>query len=159
MKIGVLADSHDNLVKLKKAVKYFNNSDVKVVLHAGDYVAPFSVVILNRLRVPYKGVFGNNDGEKKGLAQMSQGKIVDGPLSILLSGKRILVFHAKPDIDKLIEKKQADLIIYGHSHKVDISSKDGVLVVNPGECGGWLYGKSTIAVVDLKNMKVKKVKV
>lgn len=159
MKIGILSDSHDNIIKLKKAVKYFNHSDVKFVLHAGDYIAPFSVIILNRLRVPYKGVFGNNDGEKKGLSQISQGKISEGPLKILLNGKRVLMYHAKPNIDKLIKENAADLIIYGHNHRFESKKQGNALVLNPGECGGWLYGKSTIAVVDLEKMKVKKIKI
>jgi len=27
------------------------------------------------------------------------------------------------------------------------------MVVNPGECGGWLTGRSTVATVDLETMK------
>jgi len=29
------------------------------------------------------------------------------------------------------------------------------LIINPGECGGWLSGKSTIALLDLKNLEAK----
>lgn len=68
MIIGALSDTHDNLPKIEKAVKFFNKKKVDFVLHAGDFVAPFAVDRLNKLSCEWLGVFGNNDGEKKGLA-------------------------------------------------------------------------------------------
>jgi len=43
MIIGLMSDSHDNLPKIKQAVEFFNKKKVKLVLHAGDFVAPFVV--------------------------------------------------------------------------------------------------------------------
>jgi len=45
MKIGVISDTHDNLPLIEKAVKIFNEKGVKLVLHAGDYVALFVVKV------------------------------------------------------------------------------------------------------------------
>jgi predicted phosphodiesterase len=39
-------------------------------------------------------------------------------------------------------------VVYGHTHKPDVRKNNGVLVVNPGETGGWLTGKSTVALLD-----------
>ena len=39
-----------------------------------------------------------------------------------------------------------------------IESYGKTLVINPGECGGWLTGKGTVALVDLKDMKASIVK-
>jgi putative phosphoesterase len=76
MILGIVADSHDNLPKLKKAIALFNKKNTSLVLHAGDYVAPFSVGILeNNLNCEYVGVFGNCDGERAGLTKRSQGKV------------------------------------------------------------------------------------
>ncbi len=41
MLIGVVSDTHDNLPLVEKAVKRLNEEKVNLVLHAGDYVAPF----------------------------------------------------------------------------------------------------------------------
>lgn len=27
--------------------------------------------------------------------------------------------------------------------------RESPLFINPGECGGWLYGKSTVAILDM----------
>ena len=76
MIIGILADSHDNLPKLKKAVALFNKKNICFVAHAGDYIAPFALGMLEKhLRCEYRGVYGNNDGERRGLEGLSKGKV------------------------------------------------------------------------------------
>ena len=146
MKIGILSDTHDNLPLIKKAVDYFNNLKVDLVLHAGDYIAPFSVKALNLLNCPWQGVFGNNDGEKKGLTAVSQGKIKEPPLFLDLDAKRISLVHEfRKDLD-------ADIIICGHTHIPEIKKQENALIINPGETCGWLSNKSTLAVLDSSSM-------
>lgn len=43
MIIGLISDTHDNLPMVEKAVKKLNQENVALVLHAGDYVAPFVI--------------------------------------------------------------------------------------------------------------------
>ena len=151
MKIGVISDSHDNVPLVKKAVRYFNETEpVDTVIHAGDYVAPFIVNELTALKAKFYGVFGNNDGERAGINSIMP-QIVQPPLHLTLDGKRIVVVH---DINTLPEadRREADVVIYGHSHRAAVESKDGKLSVNPGELGGWLTGSSTLAVIDLETM-------
>ncbi|MDD3982363.1 MAG: metallophosphoesterase [Candidatus Omnitrophota bacterium] len=146
MKIGIISDTHDNLSMIAAAVKLFNRLKTDFVVHAGDFVAPFTVPEINKLKCPWKGVFGNNDGERKGLFSVSGGKITEAPLSITFASRKIVVVH---DIALLDGKMpHADILIYGHSHKPSVKRKGSILTVNPGECGGWLRGKSTVAVVD-----------
>ena len=40
-----------------------------------------------------------------------------------------------------------DVILYGHTHEVDVRVEE-TIIVNPGECGGWMTGKSTVAIWD-----------
>ena len=65
--IGIMSDTHDNLEAIRKAVEFLNAQKVSLVLHAGDYIAPFTVNEFKKLSCPFVGVFGNNDGERKGL--------------------------------------------------------------------------------------------
>ena len=80
--IGIMADSHDNLHAVKKAVQLFKDAGCKLVIHAGDFVAPFAARELENLNCPVKAVFGNCDGEKKGLEKTvsSFGEIQESPL-------------------------------------------------------------------------------
>jgi len=156
MLIGIMADSHDNLPKIEQAVRFFNQRKVEVVLHGGDFIAPFVVKKLKDLSCNLIGVFGNNDGEKEGLGkEISQiGKIYSSPFSFTWLGKKILLVH---DFQDLAQKKLAvasfDIVVYGHTHQAKIRKIGMSLLINPGECGGWLTGKSTVALLDLKTME------
>lgn len=153
MLIGVLSDTHDNLEKIKKAVDLFNREKVDFVLHAGDYVAPFSLSGFKGLKSGWKGVFGNNDGERAGLSKSSAGAIHNGPLRIKLQQRKITLVH---DINSInVDKEPADLIIFGHTHKPQIIRRHDKLLVNPGEACGWLSGVSTAAIVDLSDLSIK----
>ena len=151
MKIGLIADTHDNVPMVKKAVEVFHEKAVDVVLHAGDYVAPFAVKPFLTLNCDFLGVWGNNDGDKIALDRMAQGKIVSSPSIETYGKKRILLGHYFEELEALISSQEFFLIVYGHTHQAEIRNEGRTLVVNPGECGGWLYGKSTIALADLEN--------
>ena len=79
--IGIMSDSHDNLDAIKLAVELFNKLRCELVIHAGDFIAPFAAHELSKLNCPVKAVFGNCDGEKKGLEKAFQsiGEIKEAP--------------------------------------------------------------------------------
>jgi len=152
MKLGILSDTHDHLDYINKAVKCFKENGVDLVLHAGDYVAPFSLKPLAAYRGQFMGVRGNNDGEVLLLEQRALEfglDITRSPKHIEVREYKILLMHEPDELDALIESQQYDLIVYGHLHRPAISQHKRTLVVNPGECGGWLYGKSSVALVSL----------
>ena len=153
MKLGIISDTHDNVPMIKKAVEFFNSADVDLVLHAGDYVSPFSLKPFFLLECDFMGVWGNNDGDKIALQNMAQGKIENSPHIETYGQKKILLGHYFETLEALVTSQVFYLIIYGHTHKPEIRQEGRTLVVNPGECGGWLEGRSTIAVVDLENQK------
>lgn len=154
MLVGVMADSHDNVPALEKAVALLNEKKVGFVIHAGDFIAPFSLRPLDDLRCPWIGVFGNNDGEKKGLTQNSKGRIQPPPFELNLDGKKVVVVHELEQLDREQEaQKQAQLIIHGHTHEPQIKKEHDVLILNPGELGGWLTGRNTVAVVDTEKLE------
>lgn len=155
MKIGIMADSHDNLPAISKAVSFFNDVGVSLVIHAGDLIAPFVSKPLAGLEMEFLAVFGNNDGERFGLAQVLEGKIHRPPHALNHGGKKILVLHEPDNLEALVASHYFDAVIYGHTHDVDIQ-KGETFVINPGECGGWLRGRRTVALwdVDLGEVEV-----
>ena len=77
----------------------------------------------------------------------------------MLFRSKISFFHYIKIFFNLAADSQAfDLICYGHTHKAHVERRGKSLIVNPGECGGWLYGTSTIAMVDLKQMEAEIIK-
>jgi putative phosphoesterase len=153
MLIGILSDTHDNVPQIRKACKLFNDRHVEMVIHCGDYVAPFSLNPLNQiLKSDYRGVFGNNDGEQKGLQTIAQGRIHPSPADFTIGRWQVLAAHelAHPET---AAGKAYRLVAYGHTHRADVKKQGDTLIINPGECGGWLYGRSTVAVADLATLE------
>ena len=144
-KIGIISDTHDNIPNIEQAVRIFNREKVSLVIHAGDYIAPFALRPFAGLVCEYTGVFGNNDGEKQGLARVSEGRIKNPPLRIHSAGREITVVH---DVATAAGSDDYDILICGHTHLPRVDKKGDTLVLNPGECGGWLKGRSTIAILD-----------
>jgi putative phosphoesterase len=149
MLIGLISDTHDNLPMIKKAVDCFLEKNVDAVIHAGDFVAPFALKPFFRLKGrPIEGIYGNNDGEKKGLFMLfSQfGRLQEPPLKLEMDGQKILVVH---DPAHLQEKDfESDLIVFGHTHEYHAIRKGKAQIINPGEAGGWLNGAGTVALYD-----------
>ncbi len=148
--IGLMSDSHDNVDAIKKAVRFFNRELCELVLHAGDFIAPFAARELGQLSCPVKAVFGNCDGEKRGLKKVfvSLGEVEEEPFIFSYADRVFLLTHTHFANKKHIRCGKYAVVVYGHTHKPDVRTNSGVLVVNPGETGGWLTGKSTVALLD-----------
>ena len=151
-----MADSHDNLLNIKKAVNIFNKEKIDLLLHAGDFVSPFTAKELKNIQCPFTGVFGNNDGDRLFLLNQFRkiGPIYPEPYKANIDGKEIIMFHKNDVIAELAKIQTYDVIIYGHNHKAGYYTERKTTVINPGECGGWVTGKSTIAILDLKGSNV-----
>jgi len=148
MKIGVLSDSHDNLPMIDAAMRRFTDAGAEVVLHAGDVIAPFAARRLIGLTLHC--VYGNNDGERAGLAKALEG-ITDGPVRLTLGGRTIVMTHDEAELADA-DTAGAEVVVSGHTHDVVNEVVGGVLHLNPGECGGWLTGRCTIAILDTETL-------
>ena len=120
MKVGVIADTHGLL--RPEVVERLRGCDA--ILHAGDVNRP---ELLDALRAiaPLHVVRGNND--KDWAEELPQ------TLRLELGGVRILMIHNKRELPK--ELGDAQLIVFGHSHKYFEQTIDGRLWLNPGSCG------------------------
>lgn len=152
MKIGVISDTHDNIDRINESVALFNERDVSLVIHAGDFVSPFSLLPYRKLKSDFVGIFGNNDGDKLLLKDRSEGAVYQQPHKFRFAERDIVVIHEPDIVDDLAASGHFDLIVYGHTHIARIDKVDQTLVVNPGEAGHWLYGRATVAIVDTRNM-------
>ena len=119
MKIGILSDTHDDYENTNKAIDIFQENDVKAVIHAGDIISPPVITEFYRLTekgVKLFGIFGNNDGEKRGLKNAF--KTIGGELlcdigKIELDGLRFCIYHGQ-DLkkkEKIIKSGKFDIII------------------------------------------------
>jgi putative phosphoesterase len=154
MLVGIMSDTHDDIVQTKKAVAKFNREGVDQVLHAGDFISPFMIDTLKELKARLTGVFGNNDGDRSLLERKSgvlpSMKITGTFARIDLGGMKIALLHGNDRelLETLTACGSLDLLVYGHTHRPEIRREGSLLIVNPGEVYGHLTGRSTIALVD-----------
>jgi putative phosphoesterase len=150
-----MADSHDNVPMIKRAVELFNAEGVALVIHAGDFVAPFAVKELAGLQCRVVAVFGNNDGERIGVAKRFEacGEVHPRLAEVEIGGRKIGVVHENELVAPLAAGGVYDVVVYGHTHEIDVR-REKSLIINPGEAGGWLTGKCTVALLEVETLEV-----
>lgn len=150
-RVAVIADSHDNLRMIERAVDVINEWGAHLVLHAGDYVSPFTARAFAKLEAPLRGVFGNNDGDRAALKQAFApfAELHSDPYRFTFEGLSILITHKPRLAREAATATGYDLIAFGHDHHVRVEHGES-LVICPGELGGWTTGRPTLALVEVK---------
>lgn len=120
IQLGIISDTHGLL--RPEVVERLRSCDA--ILHAGD-VNRLEILDALRAIAPLYVVRGNNDKDwAEGLPHS---------LSVELSGVRFLMIHNKRDLPK--DLGEAQVVVFGHSHKYFEQTIDGRLWLNPGSCG------------------------
>lgn len=144
MLIGVISDTHDKLEITARALEYFATQGAELVVHCGDWkslsAARFVAQRAADLRLPVRGVLGNNDHDVLGFlhfSHMAPGdfQLYEGVYEIELpDGKTISAYHGHhaPTLRKLRESPDIDILFLGHTHKAKIEQAGDKLIVNPG---------------------------
>lgn len=157
MRVGLMADSHDRLPAIAELVKQMQATGVSMLLHAGDYCAPFSLRPIEEARMSLAGVFGKNDGDRQGLlAAATAGfgaELFEGPHSFELGGQRVLVVHDLGDVPARSVEAHS-IVVHGYTHQQAMRTRGETLIVNPGEACGWLHGEPKAAILDLDTKQV-----
>jgi len=153
MKIEVVSDSHDNLPMIDQVVARLNDLRVDAVLHAGDYVSPFTAPRFGNLKARMFGVWGNNDGDKNQLAKLYSlnGAEIRGLFAELsLGGLTIALLHGHEEelLRSLIRSRGYDVVVCGHTHQPVVEREGETLLLNSGEVCAYLTQKSTFGLID-----------
>lgn len=151
MRVGLFADTHDHLANIRLTVEHFNEAQCELVLFAGDLVSTFAVPPLRRLKCPFVGCFGDNEGNKVGLLagfSMVKGQIGEPPMRFTAAdGTRFIICHMQRQLRG--QADDWDIAVFGHTHKPRIMRDElGRLLINPGETSGWTFGRPTIVLLD-----------
>ncbi len=143
-------------------MKFFNDSGVEHVLHAGDLVSPFVAPKFGGLKAKLHYVWGNNEGDREH-TRTKFGELGIEPLgefaSLELGGRRIALLHGKSEavVEALAKSGLYEVVVRGHTHQAGV--KEEPLVINPGEVCGYLSGRQTVAVLDLEALKAEIVEI
>jgi putative phosphoesterase len=123
LRLGVISDTHGLL--RPEAVAALRGSDV--IIHAGD-VGTASVIDGLREIAPTFAIRGNVDSGSWAVP-LDATALVD-------VGKHVFyVLHNVADLDLDPPAAGFAAVVFGHSHKPSIETRDGVLWLNPGSAG------------------------
>jgi uncharacterized protein len=162
MLVGIISDTHDHLVGLKKAIQIFKDHQIDLLIHCGDWVSPFTLEFFDNemdgLNIPIKSVVGNNPGDIKRTI-MSNSKMrhpIEWPKTVTLSfdieGKNTIVYHGDDSalLNALIECQKYDIILSGHTHNPRNEVVGRTLIINPGSTAyaseGKIISKASVAI-------------
>ncbi|HVS02744.1 MAG TPA: metallophosphoesterase family protein [Thermoanaerobaculia bacterium] len=122
MRVGILSDTHGLL--RPEVLELLAGSDR--ILHAGDVGKPEVLARLRQL-APVEAVRGNVDTEPE-LVRLP------GTLAGHLGEVPFRLVHSREEVAEGW-LRAARLVVYGHSHRPEISWHGGCLLLNPGACG------------------------
>lgn len=156
MKLAIMSDTHDNLRAVKYFVEFFNEMEAEALLHAGDFISPFTIPALAKFRGPVVGVFGNNDGDRETLRDRAEGTSVDlyqAPHEFTFGDCQGIMAHRPVDLPDSTPT-ETDLVIHGHTHEPLVENQEDHIRVNPGEAGGWLTDTSRAILFDTASKSI-----
>lgn len=160
MRIGVFGDTHDHVDNVRRAVYHFNAEKCEAVLFVGDFVSPLVVPSLRKLKCPMLACFGDSDGNKTGIAGGMRivGQVGEPPFCYQApDGTRILITHI-PEMVRGVDD-DCQVVVSSHTHKPSIrKDEEGRLYLNPGETGGWVYRRPTIAILETNPLEARIIK-
>ncbi|MFB6308401.1 MAG: metallophosphoesterase [Haloarculaceae archaeon] len=134
MKIGIVADTHDNTALVEEAIETFERAGVDTVIHCGDFVAPFSAAPFDA-DFGFYAVRGNNDGEWALESTVTEFGTYLGEMGELtLDGAEVAVYHGTSGaiVDALVECGNYDYVLHGHTHERTIEEHEDTVRINPG---------------------------
>lgn len=137
-------------------MRLFDEHRCELVLFAGDLVSTICVPPLRGLSCPVVAFFGDNEGNRIGL---QSGFSIVGTLDDLprfydaQDGTRFVIVHTLRQLCG--QAGEFDVAVYGHTHQPRVHRDEaGRLLINPGEAGGWSFGRPTVALLETTDQEV-----
>lgn len=128
MKIGIISDTHGDLISIDKAIPYLKKCDL--IIHAGDYIDD-AEYIYYATDVNIKCVKGNCD---------SYSTDAHYELKFSVKDKNFFVCHGhhydvKMGVNSLYrfaKNNNIDFVVFGHTHIPTYETIDNITFINPG---------------------------
>jgi putative phosphoesterase len=121
--IGLISDTH-GLIR-REALEALQGVDL--IIHAGDIGKPEVIVALKAI-APVAAIKGNIDSG-------AWAKLLPDTKLVKSGNTRLFIIHNVRELDCDPVARGYQVVVSGHSHKPSVSTRDGILFVNPGSAG------------------------
>lgn len=145
MRVFVISDSHGDMEAIKKAVRLAGDFDR--IFHLGDSYRD-ALKLAEYTGIAVDAVAGNCD-------------FVDAPSSsvVVLRGKRFFLTHGHNygvgfSLTRLkfaAEEAQADVALFGHTHRAYLDYSGSLMLLNPGSISRPRDKKASFAVIEISS--------
>ena len=152
-RIGVVADTHSPEFLDRLPDRIFEAlRGVDLILHAGDVSGPETIAALERI-APVQAVRGDHDRDLTQLPLTREIKI-EGRRIVVVHGNRsrwveepqtlmwtlsLGYLHPNQSLPGFLHRRfpDADAIVFGHTHRAHIETRNSTLLFNPGGVHQW----------------------
>lgn len=146
MIIVVFSDSHKDIEAMTDVVSKIKPD---MIIHLGDHMSDALILEQQFIDIPIEYVRGNCDSNSR------------GPIQKLLTvaSKKILITHGdrygvhngtSGILDEGIEQN-ADIVLFGHTHRPLVKIENDIVLMNPGRIGRWARGlwQASYGIIDI----------
>jgi putative phosphoesterase len=143
VRVGLISDTHG---KLRNEV-FTRFHGVDHILHAGD-IEDADILVALATIAPVDAVFGNTDGFhlRRRLTEKVERKLA-GRRMVLIHGHQ---FGSPHPADLAAAFPDADIVVFGHTHRPLAERIGSALFINPGAAGPARFGlKPSVAILEL----------
>lgn len=147
MNIMVIGDDHGADIfgkAYRDALSIYKQIDA--VIHTGDSERVDDNYYQEICGMPILAVKGNNDYN---MAPPLLVVTIGGKKIFVTHGHRYGVYMGVQSLYYAGVEQQADIIIYGHTHRADHIEANGVDIINPGSLSGVRSGSCTYAIISI----------
>lgn len=144
MRILVVSDTHGDLNTLIRAVN--SQPTAEIIVHCGDGEEQVQFLKDNYKDKMIVGVRGNCDWNS----------LLPATETVNVCGKKIFVTHghlynAKLGLYRIMSaarEQNADILLFGHTHQAMCYYDDGLYMLNPGSCHGYMASYGYVDITD-----------
>ena len=144
MRILVVSDTHGDLNTLIRAVN--SQPTAEIIVHCGDGEEQVQFLKDNYKDKMIVGVRGNCDWNS----------LLPATETVNVCGKKIVVTHghlynAKLGLYRIMSaarEQNADILLFGHTHRAMCCYDDGLYILNPGSCHGYMASYGYVDITD-----------
>lgn len=147
LRILVLSDTHKSINKAIKLIESIEKIDV--IIHLGDYVLDAYNIKYIFPHIKMLIVSGNNDfssNEKDSLCIELEGKKL-----FLTHGHLFSVKNRLLDLENKAKEQNADIVLFGHTHKSFNKIINNTLFLNPGSACAMFGNEASYGIIEIEN--------